>query len=131
MNVTFFDIEDQDNALNGTVIRNGEQLFQILDGLRNRPPFICELVNENGFELVIGIGTNGFAQYGRSRGLPPYMVALAPGSEQEQGETEFLAGGTPSPISNRYCMPFDSVRKIAGHFLETGQRHPTFSWEEV
>ena len=131
MNVTFFDIEDQANDLNGTVIRDSKRLFQILEGLRSRPPFVCELVGANGFELLVGVGANGCAQYGRSRVLPPYLVALAPGRERDHGETEFLAGGTPSPISNRYCMPFDSVREIAGYFLETGRTHPAFSWEEV
>jgi hypothetical protein len=131
MNVTFFDIEDSANDLNGTVIRNADELFRILDALRDRPPFVCELVGDNGFELVVGMGPNGCAQYGHARGLPPYLVALAPGREQDDGETEFLAGGTPSPIANRYCMPFDSVREIAGYFLETGGRHPAFSWEEI
>jgi hypothetical protein len=47
MNVTFFDREDHANHLSGTVIGDNIRLFQILEGLRNRIPFICELEGEN------------------------------------------------------------------------------------
>jgi hypothetical protein len=131
MNVTFFDREDRANDLNGTVIRENERLFHILDNLRNRPPFVCELIGENGFHLHVGIGTLGHAQYSRSDGSPPYLMAVAPRPKQEEEDTEFALGGTPTPISNRYCMPFNFVRKIAGYFLETGRAHPDFFWESI
>jgi hypothetical protein len=49
MNVTFFDREDEANPLNRTAIQDRERLLQILDGWRNRPPFVRELAGENGF----------------------------------------------------------------------------------
>lgn len=128
MMITFFDIEDETNPLNGTVIQDGERLSQVLDSLRSRPPFFCELVGENGFELLVGVGNDGCAQFGRRDGSTGYLVALAPGREREQGDTEFLAAGTPTPISNRFCMPFGSVQEIARYFQETGRPHPAFSW---
>jgi hypothetical protein len=130
MNVTFLDVEDSTNNLNGTVIRDSERLLQILDSLRTREPFICELAGANSFKLVIGVGNSGCAQYSPSDGSPPYLVALAPHKEAEKGYSEFLAGGTPTPVSKRYCMPFDSVREIATYFLGTGRAHPAFKWEE-
>jgi hypothetical protein len=42
-----------------------------------------------------------------------------------------MMGGTPTPIANRYCMPFRDVCDIAGYFLMTGRTHPGFIWEEV
>jgi hypothetical protein len=130
MVVTFFDIEDDSNSLNGTVIRDSERLLQILEGLRGRRPFVCELVGNNGFELTVGIGAHGFAQYGRRDFSAGFMIAIAPGKELEEGDIEFLAGRTPTPISKRYCMPFESVCDIARHFLEAGSPHPAFLWEE-
>jgi hypothetical protein len=131
MNVTFFDQEDQANDLNGTVIGDNARLFQILESLRNRLPFTCELQGENGFCLIVGIGKVGFVQYARCDGSPPYLVAIADGKESQDGYSEFLCGGTPTPIPNRNCMPFDSIREIAGYFRETGRAHPFWRWEEV
>jgi Immunity protein Imm1 len=130
MNVTFFDREDEANPLNGTVARHREQLLQILNGLRNRPPFVCELLGENGLHLHVGIGKLGHAQYSRSDGEPPYLLAMGPRPGRRDEYVDFLLGGTPTPISKRYCMPFDSIREIAAYFLETGRAHPSFAWEE-
>lgn len=131
MNVTFHDIENSANALNGTIIQDSVGLSQILAGLRNRRPFFFELSGENGFKLTIGVGELGCAQYSPADGSPPYLIALAPNSESAEGYSEFFAGGTPTPVLNRYCMPFESVRDIAGFFLRTGGAHPAFTWEEL
>lgn len=131
MNVTFFDGEDNTNSLNGALIQDRERLLQILDGLRNRPPFVCELAGENGFYLHVGIGKLGHAQYSRMDGKPPYLLAVASQPGRRDQYIEFLLGGTPTPISKRYCMPFDSIREIAGYFLQAGRAHPNFSWEEI
>ena len=131
MNITFFDREDATNSLNGMVVQHRERLLQILDGLRNRPPFVCELLGENGFHLYVGIGKLGHAQYSRSDGEPPYLLAVAPRPGRRDEHIEFLLWGTPTPISKRYCMPFDSTREIALHFLQTGRAHPGFIWEGI
>lgn len=130
MKVKFFDIEDETNRLNGTDVRDVKLLLQIFNDLRGREPFFCELVGDNDHELLVGIGAVGCAQFGRSGVRPPYFMAVAPGSH-DPGETEFLAGGTPTPVSNRYCMPFSSICEIVAHFLETGHVHPSFAWEEI
>jgi hypothetical protein len=131
MNVTFLDIEDSANSLNGFTISDSVRLLQVLAGLRKREPFFCQLTGENKFKLTIGVGNVGCAQYSPADGSPPYRVALAPNKETAKGYSEFFAGGTPTPVLNRYCMPFDSVRKIAVYFLETGGAHPAFKWEKL
>jgi len=131
MNVTFSDLEDRTNSLNGTVARDRERLLQILEGLRNRPPFARELTGDNGFLLDVGIGTLGHAQYCRSDGEPPYLLAVAPPPRRAGRSVELLVGGTPTPIASRYCMPFHWVSEIAGYFLETGRAHPAFMWEDA
>jgi hypothetical protein len=131
MNVTFLDIEDSANTLNRTVIRDTSRLFQILATLRRRKPSFCEFSGENGFKLTVGVGRFGCAQYSPADGSPPYLVALASNRESAKGYSEFFAGGTPTPVLNRYCMPFESVRDIAGYFLDSGGAHPAFTWEEL
>lgn len=131
MNVTFFDREDDTNRLNGTIIRDNSQLFKVLDSLRNRTPFFCELVGDNGYCLLVGIGRDGCVEYSRCDGEPPYLGAVASNKERARGHIEFLMGGTPTPISKRNCMPFDAVREIAGYFRETGGMHPGVTWEEA
>jgi Immunity protein Imm1 len=135
MTATFLDMNDEANTLNGEIIRDNEHLIQIFEILRSKPPFVCKFLGENGFHLDVGIGPNGCAQYGRSDGEPPYLMAVAPGKELQQeregDETEFALGGTATPISNRFCMPFEAVREIVGHFLQNGDPHPAFVWEPV
>jgi hypothetical protein len=131
MNVTFFDIEDKANHLNGTIIRDGDRLSQVLEGVRMRAPFFCELIGENGYELLIGVGPEGCVQFGQRDGNSAYLVAVSPDQVAKGGQIEFLCNGLPTPVPRRYCMPFDSIREIAGYFLDTGRMHPTFAWEEI
>jgi len=131
MNVTFIDTDDRANILNGTIISDSERLSHILQELRTREPFICELTGENVFMLDVGIGKDGFVQYSRSNGEPPYLVAVSPHADRSDKYTEFFSGGTPTPIPNRNCMPFELVRQIARYFVATGLAHPDSAWEEV
>ena len=131
MNVIFFDRQDQENPLHGVVVRDRERLLQILNGLLIRPPFVCELQGENDFLLHVGVGEFGQAQYSRADGKPPYLMAVAPDPGPKEEDIEFLLGGTPTPISKRYCMPFKFICEIAGYFVETGRAHPGFSWEDA
>jgi hypothetical protein len=131
MIVTFYDGEDQTNHLHGTAIRDNSRLFHMLRSMRNRSPFICKLVGENGYYLDVGIGKVGFVQYSACDGNPPYLIAVSPNSEPGDNYVEFMTGGTPTPISTRYCLPFDEVLQIVGYFLETGRTCPRVAWERV
>jgi hypothetical protein len=131
MIVTFFDYEDKTNYLNGMAIQDNSRLFMFLQSMRNRSPFICNLVSENDYELLIGVGRVGCAQYSACDGNPPYLMAVSPNSEPGERYVEFLCGGTPTPISTRYCMPFDDLLQIVGYFQETGRAYPGVSWEGI
>jgi hypothetical protein len=126
--VTFNDWEEDENPLNGTVIRSSDELRKILLGLRIREPFACELEGENGACLVLGIGRLGTAQYNREQG-GPYFLAVTTRKVIADTEMEFLAGGTPTPFEAR--LPFGDIIKIAVHFMETGEPCPSFSWEMI
>lgn len=133
MTVTFLDMEDPANELNGRFFQEGADLLQALETSRTKPPFFCKLTSVNGNYLDVGVGKVGCAQHTRAGGMPPYLMAVAPGKEhlnEDAGDyTEYLCGGAATPISDRFCMPFESVRKIIRHFAETGEAHPVFSWD--
>jgi hypothetical protein len=135
MSITFLDMEDSANEWNGTIIQDTGELIQILARSRTKPPFLCKLTSDNGNYLDIGVGNVGCAQHTRAGGEPPYLMAIAPGKEHLKeeggGYTEFLCGGTPTPVADRFCMPFASVQEIVRHFAKTGDTHPGFSWDSI
>jgi hypothetical protein len=131
MIVTFFDMENEANRLNGAVIRDKVRLLAILESLQSRSPFYCKLASDNGLSLVMGVGQSGFAQYSRDDGTPPFMMAVDRRIDPENGFIEFRVGGTPSRIPKYYCMPFSLVREIAGYFVETARMYPAIAWEEL
>jgi hypothetical protein len=108
------DCQDQTSSVNGLAVTNDEQLIQILDSLRSRKPFFAGLVRNNGCTLLIGIGEEvGCAQFSRSNGDPPYLMAVAPRQFAEHESVEFLAGNTPTPVPSRYILPFEKIKEIA------------------
>ena len=117
--------------MNGSKIKNRIELEEVLEKLRNRDPFFFELVGENGYQLLVGLGELGCAQYRRDDGAGLYQVAVAPAAHDVDGYLEFLAGGTSTPVSKRYCMPLEQVKQIIFYFLETGGCSPDFSWEVI
>lgn len=132
MKAVFNDMQDHSSALDGAAVRDRRELFALLDGVRGREPFGCELVGENGYKLTLGIGKEiGFVQHSPSDGDTPYLLALAPEKHCDQEYVEFLVGDTPTPVPGRFCLPFEAVRDIAAFFVETGKRSPTVSWEEI
>ena len=132
MIVTFFDREELSNPSNGLRIKNQIELDDVLEKLRNREPFVFELFGENGFKLLVCFGnTIGCVQHSPGDGSSPYLVAVTPSEQVTEDYFEFLAGGTPTPISRRYCMRWEQVRQITAHFLETGAPSPDFLWDEI
>jgi hypothetical protein len=137
MTVTFFDRQDESNPNNAKQIDNSDQLLKLLTSLRNRAPFFVELLGENGYALLVGIGpVTGRIQYSPGNGTLPYLMAVGDSaiqnpSTKDQDYVEFLTSDAPTPVSKRYCLPFDVVQQGAAYFLETGNRIPTLMWEET
>jgi hypothetical protein len=126
------DMQDHSSRLHGATVCNRKELFALLDSVRDREPFGCELVGENDYKLTLGIGKDiGFVQHSPADGDTPYLLAVASEKSCEQEHVEFLVGNTPTPIPQRFCIPFDAVKEIARHFIETGQRSPAVTWEEI
>ena len=132
MTVTFFDRQEESNSLNNTRISEKAELVEILHALKTREPFFCELVGKNGFNMLLGVGgIVGCAQYSRSDGSSPYMMAVEPGDVETPGYAEFLITDTLTQVPRHFCIPFESVTLVAVHFLETGERSPLVTWEEI
>jgi Immunity protein Imm1 len=132
MVVEFIDRQDKTNSLNGVKISTGAELSKIIDDLRNRPPFFCELFGMNDCKLLIGLGQNVCCiQYSPSDGSPPYLMATSNSETYDHDYFEFLIGGTQTPVPSRYCIPFDVMKRIAVRFVEMGLRDPNVCWEPV
>jgi hypothetical protein len=134
MKVKFQDLEELDNPRNGEHLASASQVVGLLDDLHSsRPPFMCELIGDNGFMLTVGIASeDGCVQYSPSDGNPPYYMAVgSPQLQANMGDVEFTVGGTATPIDRRYCLPFDRVKQIASYFTQTGDRSPDVPWEEI
>jgi hypothetical protein len=130
MNATFQDMEQLANPMNGTSLTSSI-LATFFQSLAGREPFMFELRGENGFMLTVGVAADcGTVQYSPSEGLPPYLMAR--GDETDESEfMEFLAGGTPTPIPKRFCLPLDRVQKIMQDFFTHGEKSDAVEWEEI
>jgi hypothetical protein len=132
MKTRFFDLEDDANPLNGASVENAAELRNILESLRNRAPFIAELIGDNGFKFMFGVGiTEGCVQFSSAEDDPPYLMAVNPDLRGSEGEVEFLCGGAPTPVSKRYCLPYGAFMEIVAEFVRTGERKSDALWEEI
>src|SRR5215467_16118949 len=134
MKVEFFDHQDRANPLNGAEVAAEAELSSLIEGLRSRPRFLCELIGENGFKLLVGVGHDvGCIQHSSCDGCPPYLMAIS-GSDpvfNPDDYMEFLTGNTPTEIPRYYCLPMELLKQTANYFVETGERSADVRWEEV
>jgi hypothetical protein len=82
--------------------------------------------------MTVGFAaTQGTAQHSRASGQPPYLMAMTEGAEAEAEFVEFLAGGTPTPIPCRYCLPIEILHEILAPFIQDGSLSQAVNWEEI
>lgn len=132
MSVRYMNEQDERDPMNRTIIAGSERLSELLDERRSNVPFIAELLGDNGFQLMIGIGSAvSFAQYCRANGELPYLAAVPPQPRVKSRYVGFLMNNTLTPIPGRFILTFDEMKQIALHFLETGERSEVFSWVSI
>jgi hypothetical protein len=132
MRVRYENHQDKLDPMHGCVLADGASLAALLESRRKKPPFIARIAGDNGFELAIGIGDGvGWAQYSRSDGSPPYLVAISKTRPVKSGSIEFLTADTPTPVPARKILSFGELKEIAIHFLQTGERSPQLDWGGV
>lgn len=56
MKVEFFDRQNAQNPLNGLNVDERSRLSDLLDQMQERVPFFSELLGQNGYKLLLGIG---------------------------------------------------------------------------
>jgi len=127
----FFDREDENDPQNGTEIECADQIMEILESAQARTPFFAELVGENGYSLILGIGALGCAQYSPSDGDNQYLMAIDPTTQLGEGHMEFLARGTLTPVSMRYALSVERIKEIAIQFLTDGTTSGNVTWEKI
>ena len=117
----------------GTDILSQKQLLELIDYLATGLPAIYELRSENGFVLSMGIGRPfGCAQYVHQNWNPPYLVATTAEARQRGGgEVDFIYWDELTPMPMRRCVPLELIKKVAVHFLNTGERSDTVEWESI
>jgi hypothetical protein len=127
----------QDGArdpFDGVQVDSAEKLRDILDQLQLRDPFILELGGDNGYRLTVGVGGPvSCIQFASSDGEPPYLVAVAKTREPsiDAASYVFLCGDQDTEIPNNHCVPFNVLRSVASHFIDTGERSQEVDWVEV
>jgi hypothetical protein len=132
MKTHFFDLLDNTNPWNGTSIENLAEFQNVLESVRDRLPFIAELIGDNSFKLTFVLGTTeGCVQFCSVGHEPPYLMAVNPTLRDSEGEVEFLMGGTLTPVSKRYCLPYDAFVEVVAEFVQTGERKHDVLWEEL
>ena len=132
MKVTFQDQQEPTNVASGRVLSTPADMAQLFESLRGRAPFMFELIGENGHSLTVGYSDSvGAVQHAALDGQPPYMMAVNEDAADDEVFVEFLAGGTPTPIPGRFCLPIDRVLAIAQDFIATGERSVAVTWDEI
>jgi hypothetical protein len=131
MIVRFFDRQNESNPKNGRALECDSELGRVLDGLRDRDPFFFELVGENQYCLLVGLGATCSVQHSSCDGRPPYLMAVAPDGGPSGEYAEFLIGDTLTPVPRRYGLAPGLAKEIVVHFCRTGERSPAVLWEEI
>jgi hypothetical protein len=130
MNVTFQDLQNEDNPRNGESFEDASTLTALLMELRLiQPAFMCQFLGDNGYNLTVGIDRSfGCIQHSANDGAPPYLMAV--GLSPHDHQMEFAVGGTATPIDGRYRLPFDTLHNVVATFVATGSRSNCVKWEE-
>lgn len=132
MTATLYDLGNKKTLLNESKVLETDSLLHQIEKARGAEPHFLNVVSDFGFELLLGIAKqNACAQHSSSSGAPPYLMAVASAPVRPDDFTDILAGGTPSPVSNRYLLPIEDIKDIATYFLQTGKADPSAIWEEI
>lgn len=131
-NVVFRDLQELENPMNGSRLPSAFAIAAAFRSFAGRKPFLFELERNDGSVLTIGFGGNyGCVQHSATGGSPPYLMALGDEDADDGKFLEFLAGNTPTPIPQRFCLPIEQVVKIVSEFIEYGTKSKAVTWEEI
>jgi hypothetical protein len=131
MKVRFLNYQNKSDPQNGAAFTQRTRLSELLDRRRSEPPFLAELLGDNGYHIEFGIGGDvGCVQHSRADGRAPFLMAISFLPPMKKGYAEFLTANTPTAFAARYIITFDELKEIAFYFLETGERSDSVLWRE-
>ena len=132
MSLTFWDLQDPNDSMNGARVDNSDALAGLFRSLRGRKPFMFELLRGNGPMLTVGMaGDCGTVQFSASDGRPPYEMAIGDETGGEEDFVEFLVGNTPTPVPKKFCLPIETLQKVVQDFLVHGRKSTAVRWDEI
>ena len=102
--------------------------------LLERESHVIELVGGAAGSLVVAIGRPvGAVEYHCPEQSSPILIATADGEVASAaiGPAGFQSMHGVAIIPPRYCLPFDTVKTVAGHFYETRTRSTAVQWEAI
>ncbi len=114
------------------IIENVEELEAALRQLHEqRSGFVYIEIPSYRNALTIDVDVYyGCIMFGDKSSDPPYYMVLGDPDAPDE-DFEFDVGGTPTPISLRYCIPFEKVISLVKHFYLYGRFPEGTEWEEV
>lgn len=131
MRAKFFDHQDTENEKNERDVVDAGEALALLRSLRSRQPSFCSLESRS-WTLLIGVAEEmGCVQLSAPDRQPPYLMAFNSSNVNADGYVEFMSGGTPTPISVRYCIPWELVEEIVKELLTHDRQPAGIVWEEI
>ena len=115
-------------------ISGEKELRDLLYSLIKQEPRVVLLEIPGICIFTLGVGLpHGFIQFSKT-GEPPYLVAstnrIAEGTDTDD-EVEFDAGGTPTSIPKRLCLPYDQIVDVIIYLFKSHELPRFVKWEEV
>ncbi len=132
MKTSFQDLDNEISPRNGATIADRPAVIQLLDDFKDRAPFMCQFVGDNGYGLTVGLShDHGCIQYAANDRAPPYLMAvLQHDVSSMSNEMVFSVGGTPTPIDGRYRLTLETLKEVVAEFVVSGSRSDRVEWEE-
>ena len=112
-------------------ISSEKEMIDKLNDIERGGTRVVLLHSSDSGTLTIGVGIPlGFVEYMNATATPPYLIATD-NTTNDDSFAEFDTGGTLTPVSTRYCIPFEKVLEIAAFFLKNGELSENVHWENV
>ncbi len=108
-----------------------DQLESLSTEALANPPFMVDLISEDGSSLSIGLGRGiSVAAFSSAEGNPPYYVSL--GSFTDMPETiVYYGGGQWTEFPGVSAVPLDDALDATRRFQATGRLPDNLKWRET
>ena len=127
-----FTIVDYDNRKVVIPITSVEDLIRVLNSFQHGSQKFVDLIAPEGDILTMGIGPEfGCVQVTKNLGNRSYWVAINTLITSGEGFLYFDAGGTPTPVPLKWCLPTKTVLEIATTFFVSQTLYKGTEWEAI